>query len=1368
MDTGTVIADRFEIERRVSAGGMSAVYRAKDLRLGGVVAVKILYGRDEGEHRERLYREARVLEKLSHPGIVRYVAHGEMEADKPYLAMEWITGETLGKRLSRTGLTMGESVRMVTRVAETLAVAHAKGIIHRDIKPGNLILRDGNVEDPTLIDFGIARMGLGASSITNTGVMLGTLGYMAPEQARGTKQLDARADVFALGAVLFKCLTGLPAFAGDDEIAILAKMLFEAPPRVRELRKDVPAALDELLARMLSRDPLQRPTDGGIVAAELAALGHLDHAGTRAAREASTVGDVITRGEQRLVSVVAVASHSHAEGEESTIVDGTWQGMKSLSKGLRAAIQPFGAHLESLASGMIVVTLPGRHSATDQATRAARCVLAMRAAAPNVPMVLATGRAVLEERVPIGDAVDRAIRMLQHHQDDAITNIASGKKQPIHIDEVTAGLLGTDSRFIVKSEGGGLELVGEQASADEGRMLLGKPTPCVGREREIVMLEGVFAECVADDVARAVLVTAPAGVGKSRLRYEVLRTLRHRGDPHEVWTSRGDPMRAGSPFGMLSQIIRAAANTQDGEPPRVQREKIRARVSRSVPQRDLVRVTQFLAETLGVSMPDEDDVQLRAARHDPILMGDQMRRAFEDWLAAECREHPVVLVFEDLHWGDLPSVKFVDSALRALHDRPLMVLALARPEVKDLFPDLFAERGVQELRLKELSKKASEKLVRQVLGEHINDDLVAQVVQTAGGNAFYLEELIRSVSITGTGSGVNGAAAAVAANGVSIRSKPGTETSAPVSAAQGGRRSIMPVILPETVLTMVQARLEALEPEARRVLRAASVFGQTFWRGGVTALLAGARANEVPPGMRPSAGENESAQVAAWLDELAVREIVTRREHPKFKSEMEFVFRHSFVAEAAYSMLTDKDRTIGHKLAAQWLEKMGESEAVVLAEHLERGGEPKRAITFYRRAAAQALEGNDLEACLARADRGIACGAEGEVLGRLLLRKSEAHRWRGENQKAKDCAQDALKLLPRTGRRWFLAAGEAVEACARLGDDGELHRAVDDLCDVSSAGTLTAPHLVALTRAACVLMAAGNYPSADELLRTIDAAYEHGRRNDEDPLAAAHVYRTRAYRALVSGDTGSALSMYNVAISHFEAAGDMRAACRHLMSAAGACIELGSYSEAERALDDALVSSQHMGLTGVSANVWHHQGMLVARQGDPRSALGLADSAIEAFVAQGDRRMEAAARLYRGFFLALAEDIERSEREVKHALEATGATPPLRAYGLAILAGAHLKNGRADRAERCAREANELLEELGGVEEGEAYIRLTFAEALDAIGNHDAAREAIATARVRILERTAMIQDAQWKNTFIEKVRENVRTLELARLWKEG
>ena len=142
---------------------------------------------------------------------------------------------------------------MVREAAAALAVAHARGLMHRDIKPGNIFLVGGRTDRVKVLDFGIARRGH-AGQATRTGMVLGTPAYMAPEQARGSRALDARADVFALGAVLFKCITGLPAFAGDDEIAILAKMLFEAPPRVRDIRKDVPAALDDLLARMLCGD----------------------------------------------------------------------------------------------------------------------------------------------------------------------------------------------------------------------------------------------------------------------------------------------------------------------------------------------------------------------------------------------------------------------------------------------------------------------------------------------------------------------------------------------------------------------------------------------------------------------------------------------------------------------------------------------------------------------------------------------------------------------------------------------------------------------------------------------------------------------------------------------------------------------------------------------------------------------------------------------------------------------------------------------------------------------------------------------------------------------------------------------------------
>src|SRR5207344_2835914 len=156
--------------------------------------------------------------------------------------------------------------------------------------------------------------------------------------------------------------------------------------------------------------------------------------------------------------------------------------------------------------------------------------------------------------------------------------------------------------------------------------------------------------------------------------------------------------------------------------------------------------TEFLGELIGAPFPDDAaSAALHAARQDAQLMGEQMRKAWLDFLDAETAAQPVLLVLEDLHWGDFGTVRFLDTALRDRRDRPWMVLALARPEVFEVFPKLWAERqNVQEIRLQELGRKAGKRLVRQVLGDSVGIETVERLVQLADGNAFYLEELIRS------------------------------------------------------------------------------------------------------------------------------------------------------------------------------------------------------------------------------------------------------------------------------------------------------------------------------------------------------------------------------------------------------------------------------------------------------------------------------------------------------------------------------------------------------------------------------------------------------------------------------------------------
>src|ERR1041384_3164153 len=182
--------DRFELEQSIGAGGMGTVFRARDAISGEIVAVKII-AEGQSHLAERFAREVKVLAALSHPGIVRYISHGVTSSGKLFLVMEWVDGETLKARLERGPLTLGESITLATRIAEALGVAHARGIVHRDLKPSNLILPGGCVDLVKVLDFGIARRE-GKTQLTRTGMVLGTAGYMAPEQAPNGESIEAR------------------------------------------------------------------------------------------------------------------------------------------------------------------------------------------------------------------------------------------------------------------------------------------------------------------------------------------------------------------------------------------------------------------------------------------------------------------------------------------------------------------------------------------------------------------------------------------------------------------------------------------------------------------------------------------------------------------------------------------------------------------------------------------------------------------------------------------------------------------------------------------------------------------------------------------------------------------------------------------------------------------------------------------------------------------------------------------------------------------------------------------------------------------------------------------------------------------------
>jgi hypothetical protein len=268
---GEVVGGRFEIERHVGAGGMGAIYRARDKLADRYVAVKIAHGSDP-HVAARFAREAQALADLIHPAIVGYIAHGQVHGGALYLAMEWLDGEDLGTRLEVSRLSCTEAVACMQQAATALGIAHAKGIVHRDVKPSNLFLVDLRADSVKLLDFGVARF-TDLDALTRTGALVGTPLYMSPEQVTG-EAITARSDVFALGAVMFHCVTGRPPFLARNLPELVSKLVGpDEAPRARSLVPEIPRAIDEMIARMLAKDPAKRLADGAAVAAALEAGG---------------------------------------------------------------------------------------------------------------------------------------------------------------------------------------------------------------------------------------------------------------------------------------------------------------------------------------------------------------------------------------------------------------------------------------------------------------------------------------------------------------------------------------------------------------------------------------------------------------------------------------------------------------------------------------------------------------------------------------------------------------------------------------------------------------------------------------------------------------------------------------------------------------------------------------------------------------------------------------------------------------------------------------------------------------------------------------------------------------------------------------
>jgi tRNA A-37 threonylcarbamoyl transferase component Bud32 len=509
VEIGTRVAERFTIVARAGSGGMSTVFRARDEERDEDVALKLLHENADGS---RFEREATLLAKIRHAGVVGYVAHGRAAGGGRFVAFDWVDGETLATRLERAPMADAAALRIVARAAETIGDLHAMRIIHRDIKPSNLMLRAGSDEDVVVMDFGIARADT-STMVTATNVFLGTPSYVAPEQAYGAIDLDARVDVYALGCVLFECLTRRRAFDGPDLFSVLAKVAVQPAPKLAAFRPELPEKLAALVERVLAKKKNERPTDGAALAQEILALVPIVEQRSRF----STAAPIAMRREHtRVRSIVAAA------------------GVAADAAQVRAIASQHGGDVALLIDGSAAVTWHDR-GPTEQAVTAARCALAIARDVAGATVAVATGRGAISEGAVLGAVIDRAVTLIATARGD--------QNRRVRIDAETVALLGARVDVERTSDGAWLRPF-RTTGATTSRMILGRTTTCVGRDAEIEVLYSSFLSTRDDGVARAVLVTAPPGVGKTRLAEELLTRLVTSKEPPRARIVRCESQRA--------------------------------------------------------------------------------------------------------------------------------------------------------------------------------------------------------------------------------------------------------------------------------------------------------------------------------------------------------------------------------------------------------------------------------------------------------------------------------------------------------------------------------------------------------------------------------------------------------------------------------------------------------------------------------------------------------------------------------------------------------------------------------------------------------------------------------------------------------
>jgi tetratricopeptide (TPR) repeat protein len=783
LPVGSVVAG-YPIEGLLGHGGMGIVYRAHRPEFGDAVALKVIAAEVAGDpvFRERFRREARAAAALDHPHVVQVLDAGEVGGTL-YLALQLIEGVDLATLIEHDRvLDPHLAVRVLSHVASGLDAAHATGLVHRDVKPANVLVEqrpDG--PHAYLTDFGVARRLQERSRLTRTGMVVGTPGYLAPEALRG-EGAGPGVDIYALGCVLFEALTGAPPFERENNVALILAHVEDPPPSLAVRVPGLPAALDQVVHRALAKDPAGRFSSASAFAraAQGALRGWDALKGSASTEAASGTIELALPSASRARSTAVrkqiallYATPGVDMGSDPELRLATAQQFERL---VRPILERYGATIEaSPTEGVLAVFgLPTLHE--DDATRGVRAALALNdELGPAAGGVFAPTSAVVTDVVltggetpsptAFGGLLERAFRVL-----------GAAAPGEVLITAATRDLAPDAASYEAVGAADSAEPLWRANSAASDRADgSASQRSLVGREYELELLQRFLSEAIDVKSARLATIVGSPGIGKSRLANAFAQAISRRAS---VAVTR----------------CRPAGEADSREPVR----ELIDRLAGADP-------SAFLLETL-----DGDDAEAIAERVERLLArrqgtvpADELPWVVRRFLSNVARQQPVVILIEDVHWAEPALLELVEHVAEWTTDSPLMLVCTARPELLDDRPDW--GEGTKDIRivLDPLSPEASHTLVDGLQdAAELTDLMRERIVQLAEGNPLFVEQMVAF-----------------------MRDRPNRGDA---------------VTVPPNIHSVVAARLDRLQAEQRDVISHAAIIGREFSVAALDELGAGA------------------------------------------------------------------------------------------------------------------------------------------------------------------------------------------------------------------------------------------------------------------------------------------------------------------------------------------------------------------------------------------------------------------------------------------------------------------------------------------------------------------------------------------------